>query len=444
MIRNAGSIPSEEASDIALRLRDLRKTGSEHPSIQRSRAERRAADADLKELTSFRASFTRGEDVSRRVKDLLKRAEERTTNATDEEKAVRGGVLIELRNALNSSTPELLDHLIHRLEARVAAATKEHSQASAAVAEETASLASQARFHKRGDFPFSGQSNKDVLLYYTYNPLLFEIARLSWNTRQPAWRQRHDGKLTPESMQRLRDVDTVGRYGYALKLFYEKAISKQDFRAVVSSLEAAVSATDLKTWITQETLTLAASHKKAPLSAEQQGSWRAATAAFAEFSYPHAAILEPGYGGEANILLKEGSKDYGWAARILTGNDPRPEAEDLTADPRTYFSRLRKDALNTLVRQREATVRAVRSHVGEPSARSHLVSVATLPLQPLAAAKDRYKRTPLVGEGKPIPTSFLPQSTIAALEDAESDSQQLRTLIQERAAELRKKLPRSS
>lgn len=422
---NAGSLPGESAAGVKLRLKSIKKA---YAPSEKLKEEQRVLGSDLQTLEEIEAKHRGGINVKKQVLAFVLSLEHRLEAGDKEARAN----VVEIRTALNHDTTDLLKHHILKLRVRLKEIEAEKVGAELSRVKEVASLSTESKFLERGSFPFQG--SQDTVVYYTFNPLLFEIARLSWNTRQSPWQFGTDGRLSVESSQKLRDVDTVGRYGYALKLFYEKALNREDFQSVIDSLAESVKSRDLRTWVLEKTAVLKQAASTA--SKEQINEWLSFMSRQAENQFRHAAVLEPGYGGQANIALEERGSNYGWVPKVMSG-DAGLEVERFSEDPRLYLSDLRKGAVGSLVRQRQAVSLSVSA---QPLRETRAGIVSTQPLEPLRASAGMFLRTPTIGEGEAVKTSFLPQSSVAALEDADNDSTQLKKLIQARTAELRKKL----
>jgi hypothetical protein len=459
IIKNAGALPDDTAAGDIVRLKEW-KAGN--PDLDRIKVSIQAVNAEIQELSRLRVYYSELErerrqpstqlvDPNRDLRNIadreaaaVARAKAAVENAAEDDSGP-ALYLTQLQDALSHRSPTALEQVIQRLKVVEVALDAKAKESQKTHAEEIAAFTTQKRFHKRSSEPFATE-HRNVTLYYTYNPLLFEIMRLYWNTRQTPWTF-EKGVLTPDALARLRDVDAIGRYGYALKLFYEKSMNKQDFDAVVESIRNSINSSlpipgtsisageSFRDWVA-EVRAKGQALGKDPVKVRE---WRKSSADWAEKNFPAAAILEPGTGGPANVLFREGTAHSGWAVQSAVGAPF--EVESFSQDPPAYLSGLRRTALQGLVRQREESGREVKAIVRSSKTTPHGSPISDVPMQPMGMSAGRYSRIPQVGEGKRVRTSFLPQSSIAALEDAEKDFLELQKLIKERETELRKKLP---
>jgi len=239
-----------------------------------------------------------------------------------------------------------------------------------------------------------------VNMYYTFNPILFAIARERWGAGGPWVPAAAPGRAEArtkeariEAQEALEDVDAVGRYGYALKLFYENALSRQDLYEAQQELEAALRPGKFRDDILDR------------LAAAPAGSLNVeALTRHVEDLYPHVAQLEPGLGGRSRIRR--------WAQTFEENPDALyPSAAYFAADPITELSKLRQDAFEGVSRQRGGE-RVRRSE------KDHMAALAHSSIPP-------YTRTSLVGEKDVERTYLRPGSAVAALEDIELDAARL-------------------
>jgi hypothetical protein len=261
------------------------------------------------------------------------------------------------------------------------------------------------------------QLGQNVRLYYTFNPALFYITKALWSTgAQPwkiYWNEEKEEELSTEGTKLLEDVDAVGRYGHALKLFYQGASNKRSLDDAVANLADQVNTRGyLKDM----------SKRLAGMKDFTERDWREFTYIL-EGTFQNVAMLAPGVGGEDTLDKWLGAM---WEREPEEAVKEKIEATKLETDPVGYLSTQRKGAQERLLRTRKSVSKAKRSdRYRERRAKTR----APLEMEPL-------RKSEVMEKGGDPRLPYPPQSSVAALEDFSSRTRRLRDLIQQRKEKL--------
>jgi hypothetical protein len=340
---------------------------------------------------------------------------------------------------------ELDDHDLQRDAERYARGAKKLKEAQAAVHE--------AQYGKA----VAKHLNKGDKLYYTFNPVLFQLTRSWWSYGTP-WARR-GGTLSKEAVRHLQEVDRVGRYGVALRLMYEAA-KDGDSEIVVRDrlreelgedqffdpIYAKLRDLDYDSDLADQYREIAFDENER-LSSPIDGA-------------PNLERLTPWTGGNPLLRQLPGGENGGWLLGLSDALDSGEGPESLqtatsgfAADPRAYLSELRHGAKRALMtstraahtlRQREEN-RVKRAQAAQDEINATLDKRAqppqvearsTEPLLPLPApVRAPYSREKRWSAGT-RPTRFPRDSALAALEHVDRDSEKLRDLIEHRLGQL--------
>ena len=288
---------------------------------------------------------------------------------------------------------------------------------------------------------------KKVSLFYTFNPTLFLLTKSTWNRTGGAWVGAEE-----RIEKRLARVDAVGQYGYALKLFYDRALGKKTLKEVQGALidevgiDAFRSEFDYKIKLKKE-------GREDPddlLTAEGE-AW------YIRKEFPHLGLLARGEGGVHTISRRgDDDKPAGWYADSWRGNAYGEEVDAFIDDPRAYLEDRRKVAVAGMLgeqseidhERRERRERRARRKREGRAPRTPRWEVGEIEQVDITFGDD-LSPLPIMGGPPHKVTPFLrreeesswypPTSGVAALEHLDRDSRTLRGLIQQRLQELKRR-----
>ena len=280
--------------------------------------------------------------------------------------------------------------------------------------------------HGRG-----GSSNVEV--YYTFNPVLFDVTRRHWKAAERARKDRTHfegllwdaplessaGKtrrvsrkfltlsdLTPEQRNRLNRIDIVGRYGAALSVVYDKAVRVGSVADLGQEIERALGLRDL-------------SQKLLEAGPEDRAAHKTITSELEKGRSP-IPLLERGLGYGSFLQEFEDATNLGSVA--------------LASAPMQQLQHLKNMAAQAAAQQRSVEGRRSQRLRGEGERHD---------MPPLEFSDPPPYRSPNpLGLAARTPSHIPPQSPVAALEHLEDDARALLDAIQDRKDFLSRELKR--
>lgn len=311
-----------------------------------------------------------------------------------------------------------------------------------------------------------------VQLFYTFNPALFYITKSQWNSGQPPWPEVGEKARKDHAVrEQMEDLDAVGRYGFALKLFYEEAIGQ---KTLLETAEALAKRFKIQEFFSEfQKLLSAGLDPNTPRGQALMGESLDRAAALLETRYPDMAKVSPGqggvHGGPGGIV--------DWATSLIQ-EDKFPEksvaAFQLAAYTSDYLQKSRSEARAGLTRRRSRNIREVkaaaagRERYRERKIKDKVERAAFFrehgkypPTPPLQIGDDPGVETLRITEHLPsldvgsapeltaaemrrleksdrLPSryEYPPQASVAALESSTQDAPNLRNLIERRKRQL--------